>query len=539
MKRREFLGKLSGMTAATLTAGVVGAPLGVAKGAEAAEMGPGNVRDRRWQAYRLRHDAAMAHSSQPFPAFPTNGDEDAYPNKIASYTKGLPHNERGEVELTAYTALLKALETGQHAAFEAIPLGGQVKFANPQAAYAFELEGSDPHQVELTVPPAFSNAETASEMVELYWQALTRDVPFAEYDTHALANAAVADLSRCPDFQGPKANGAVISGILFRGNTVGDLTGPYLSQFLWLAVDHGSMTLAQRNRVPVANDDYMRTYPEWLNIQRGLAPTRINVLDPTPRYLRNGRDLAEYVHRDHPYQAYLNACLILLAIRAPLKADNPYRRSLTQSGFITFGPPHVLDCVGQVANAALKAAWCHKWLVHRRLRPEAFAGRVHNHVTSAAQYPIHADVLNSAAVGAVSRATGSYLLPMAYPEGCPTHPAYPAGHAAIAGACATVLKAFFNESFVIPNPVMANPDGLSLVPYKGTDLTVGGELNKLASNIAFGRNTAGVHWRSDGIEGLKLGETVAIGILTGLRTTCPEPSDGFSFIRFDGSTITI
>ncbi|MBI3303169.1 MAG: vanadium-dependent haloperoxidase, partial [Deltaproteobacteria bacterium] len=289
----------------------------------------------------------------------------------------------------------------------------------------------------------------------------------------------------------------------------------------------------------VVGDDYMTAYPEWLNIQRGFPPTRVNVIDPTPRYLRNGRDLTEYVHRDFTYQAFLHACLILLTMRAPLKADNPYARSLTQGGFITFGPPHALDLVARVANAALKAAWCHKWLVHRRLRPEAFAGRVYNHVTGAAQYPIHAEVLNSAALNAVFRTTGTYLLPMAYPEGCPTHPAYPAGHAAIAGACATVLKAFFKESFVIPNPVMASPDGLSLVPYKGNDLTVGGELNKLASNIALGRNTAGVHWRSDGIEGLKLGEAVATGILTDLRTTCPEPFAGFSFTKFDGSTITI
>jgi hypothetical protein len=85
-------------------------------------------------------------------------------------------------------------------------------------------------------------------------------------------------------------------------------------------------------------------------------------------------------------------------------------------------------------------------------------------------------------------------------RGLPTHPAYPAGLAAIAGACATVLKAFFSESFIISNPVVASADGLSLIPYKGTDLTVGGKLNKLASNIALGRNTAGVHWRSDGIK---------------------------------------
>lgn len=82
---------------------------------------------------------------------------------------------------------------------------------------------------------------------------------------------------------------------------------------------------------------------------------------------------------------------------------------------------------------------------------------------------------------------------MAYPEGCPLHPAYPTGHAAIAGACVTVLKAFFQAAFVIPNPVEESLDGLLLLPYRGPDLAVGGELNKLASNIAVGRDTAGVH----------------------------------------------
>ena len=101
----------------------------------------------------------------------------------------------------AYAALLNALTTGQSAAFEAIPLGGRMPLANPQAVYAFELEGLDPHQVEISAPPAFRSAETAAEMVELYWQALTRDVPFAAYDTHPLIRAAAADLSRCSAFR--------------------------------------------------------------------------------------------------------------------------------------------------------------------------------------------------------------------------------------------------------------------------------------------------------------------------------------------------
>ncbi|MEM7163573.1 MAG: hypothetical protein AAF487_14165, partial [Bacteroidota bacterium] len=42
-----------------------------------------------------------------------------------------------------------------------------------------------------------------------------------------------------------------------------------------------------------------------------------------------------------------------------------------------------------------------------------------------------------------------YFLPMAFPEGSPMHPAYGAGHATVAGACVTILKAFFDTSTVL------------------------------------------------------------------------------------------
>jgi membrane-associated phospholipid phosphatase len=224
---------------------------------------------------------------------------------------------------------------------------------------------------------------------------------------------------------------------------------------------------------------------------------------------------------------------------APLDAGNPYLGSLTQDGFPTFGGPHILHLVGIVGNLALKAAWFQKWLVHRRLRPEEFAGRIHNNKIGAASYPINSEILDSDAVDEVFAKYGTYLLPQAYPEGCPTHTAYPSGHASFAGACTTVLKAFFDESFVIPNPVEVSADGLSLDPYTGPDLTVGNELNKLASNIGFGRDFAGLHWRSDIIEGLKLGEQVSILALAEMRLTFNEDFNGFSLTKFDGTQITI
>ena len=137
LSRRAFLGQMSGVTVATLATGGVGVAMVSGTNspmAHAAEMAPGDLQNRRWQAYRLRRDAAIAHSNLPLPSYPTNGDEAVYPSKIASFTKGLPHNDLGEGEPTAYAALLNALTTGQPAAFEAIPLGGRMKLANPQAA---------------------------------------------------------------------------------------------------------------------------------------------------------------------------------------------------------------------------------------------------------------------------------------------------------------------------------------------------------------------------------------------------------------------
>ena len=133
----------------------------------------------------------------------------------------------------------------------------------------------------------------------------------------------------------------------------------------------------------------------------------------------------------------------------------------------------------------------------------------------------------------------TYLLPMAFREGSPTHPAYGAGHATVAGACVTILKAWFDEFFVIPNPVVSNPIGRALIPAPGSPkLTVGGELNKLAANIAIGRNMGGVHWRTDYTESVKLGEAIALGILEEQKL-CYNEFSGLSVTRFDGTSVTI
>ena len=197
----------------------------------------------------------------------------------------------------------------------------------------------------------------------------------------------------------------------------------------------------------------------------------------------------------------------------------------------------------EVATRVLKATWFQKWHVHRRLRPEAFAGRVHHKLANGRPYPLHPDVLNSTAVARIqSQQGGRAYLPQQYPEGAPNHPAYTAGHATVAGACVTILKALYHGPFPILQPKVPTEDGLALVPYTGPGanlMTVETELNKLAMNVAYGRHIAGVHWRSDGYHSLRLGEELAIRILAEQRRTYAESFNGFTFRRFDGTFVTI
>ena len=77
------------------------------------------------------------------------------------------------------------------------------------------------------------------------------------------------------------------------------------------------------------------------------------------------------------------------------------------------------------------------------------------------------------------------------------------------------------------------------MPYNGPRLTVGGELNKMALDYSSGRNWAGIHWRSDAAASVSLGEAAAIAMLRDERATYREEFEGFSFMRFDGSRVTI
>lgn len=575
--RRDFLVRTGAAAAAVGAIGLE--PLIGASDSEARAGAVGTAANtRRNRAYQKRHQMALVNKNATPPNHQqhTNTDDDIYADKRGSYSKGLPHNADGTVVPAAYVSLIKALADGEGkpALFDSIPLGGQRRLTNPQSGFAYEMQGGDPQGFSVPPAPAFNSRTEVAEIVENYWMALLRDVPFHRYSSDPTANAAASDLTTFTDvFTGPTVGGLVTPDLLFRGPVAGSTSGPFLSQFFWLPCFFGANAIDQRVTTTVPGVDYMTDYNAWLAVQRGFDQPP-DQFDPTLRYMRNGRDLGQWVHIDVLFQAYFHSLLCLFGLGAPFDAGNPYNGNPTQDGFGTFGGPHIATLMCEVSTRALHAVWYQKWMVHRRLRPEAFAGRIEYNRSHPGRFDVNPAINDSAVLpriyahnAARNGGQGTHLLPMAFPEGSPMHPSYGAGHATVAGACTTILKAWFDEKAKLSelldanpayrasiiaargtgnadgrHPVVATDDGFGLDNYTGGDgdgLTVGGELSKIAYNVANGRNIAGVHWRTDSSASLALGEAVAIQMLREHRSGFNERFGGFTLTKFDGTTVMV
>jgi len=413
--------------------------------------------------------------------------------------------------------------------------------------------------------------------------------------------------------------GGLTTQNIFRGSTAGAQRGPFISQFLLAGtnslagtiggtpsypklqakfdaedgfIPYGAQVIDQRVITHKNCLDHMTDWTSWLDVQNGANLKAGNLFEEKRRFITTPRDLATYVHFDALYQSYLNACLMLLAIDSPTSRGFP-EESLSgkRTAFATFGGPHVLTLVTEVATRCLKAVRRQKFNYHRRARPEVMGGRLslvcnglantlghssmafenmYNEIPQALRDAIiqHNIDQNDTAIndmrlvqcsGGVSAPSGisdndfknhNLLLPMAFPEGSPMHPAYGAGHATVAGGCVTMLKAFFemyedsdsgklrtlklgDKDYFVPNA-----DGSELKNISDMPLTIQGELDKLAANISIGRNMAGVHYYSDYYDSLRMGERVAVGILLEQSPTYGDEME-MTFDSFDGDRITI
>jgi hypothetical protein len=490
-----------------------------------------------------------------------NGDEARYADKSGTYTKGIKQASIGIVVPAAYQTFKNALSTGDPLDFENIMIGGTMKLNDPQGGLAFNLDCLDNAQFTKPPAPAVRTDEYATELVEMYWASLLRDVPFAEYPHNPIAKDAAANLSSLlSSYKGPRDNGKVTPELLFRGGLAdvnafeGETVGPYISQFL-IQKTHLGATDKERSGLPIdqkyvtfeAHRDFMLDPTIFKNVQNGID-TGISPSLKEPLYLHNGRGLAALTHNDVLYEEFLMVDLVLNSLGAPLNPGTPYAKgnpyTKTQKGFNTFGGPDIESTFAAVARNALNVVWYQKWYIHLRHRPEAGGGLVYAKKSNQNPLPQAAGELNydilKEAVDASFAKNKSYLLSQAFPEGSPTHPAYPTGHGTVAGACITVLKFFFDGDFIIPNPKEPTKDGKDRQPYTGgKELRVNGELHKLAHNVTFGHGIhAGIHWRSDSDASIQLGEEVALSFLWNRAQTCNEKFT-VNLKKVDGSTATI
>lgn len=417
---------------------------------------------------------------------------------------------------------------------------------SPASAVSTTTEGTDAWLPQLPPAPNHDSGRTYLEMVECYMTALYRDVPFSRYaridprggsnERNDVAAAVQADYdylaSQYDEPGDPWFEG--FGEYLLRDPVPGCDVGPYVSQLWYHDIPIGGMAARPKIAPIVGSGEpdldgppFGTTQDAWRQMvfySDGAEPGH----DATPDVQRGqrawpstGRDLASQVRDDPAYQPYLLAGLQLLGWGTPLTPTS-YHDEERVNPYIDFGAVALLDVLARVCRNALIAAWNQKWYVHRRLRPETYAARVEDVRRGAIGLDIDDGFVEGNTVQAVVDEFGSAFLPQVYPEGAPAHPAYPSGHSVIAGACATVLKAFFEDIEIAPLlPAQGGIDagrvkhaptaaGRRLRAYDGDEpLTVHGEINKLASNIGMARIFAGVHYRSDHLYGMLLGEQVA------------------------------
>jgi len=394
--------------------------------------------------------------------------------------------------------------------------GGKVSiraWESQSAGNSFDLEGPDAQAVTMPPAPELGSDELTAEMAEVYAQAILRDIPFHAYtpgttgigsgktkddistatslDALDTTKSDVEEVKKYTDSLSSlnwfkpeidlklsqqeairRRNNGLLPSNAFRGITFGDDIGPYLSQFLLAGnvgingndsaknpadgrITYGASSIDQKVRV-AKKENYLTDWDEWFDVQRGADFRGLEAFEPNgkTRFIHTPRDLATYVHYDALYQAYLNACLLMLGSGIPFDPGIPFQEGDNrdhQQGFAHFGGPHILSLVTEVATRALKAVRFQKYNVHRRCRPEVLAARVHKTDVLKSIAPdlqkVKKDLTDSGILPALETINGAdnFLLPMAFCEGSPMHPAYGAGHATVAGACVTILKAFFDH----------------------------------------------------------------------------------------------
>ena len=416
--RRKFLGQVSAALATGAMLGKIPRASAQTSAIGDGVAAPGNLLDPRVrQSFAIRVAAATKEALIPVPPHTTNGDEQLYPDKSGTYSKVVLQDGIGLVNLAAFNTFRHAINTGRFDDFENIITGGPRTMNGPLGGRAFALEGSDDVQFgnatspanqinQIVVPPAPAAASEAygTELIELYWASLLRDVAFTDYASNEIATQAAAELTTMPTYAGPRdGSGNVTPDLLFRGPYPGDTLGPYVSQFYLQPTYMGVQPMSQQLVTFVPDVDYMTDPVTFQQVQNGIDTGATLQFDSQLRYLHNGRGLNSYTHVDVLFQTFFTAYLVLGSLGVPVNPGNPYAHAIKQNGFGTFGGPDFAATMATAARLALNNVWYQKWWIHLRHRPEsggAIARQMLSGFGNTIDVQLNSNVLNSQAVQA-------------------------------------------------------------------------------------------------------------------------------------------
>ncbi|CAN0233495.1 unnamed protein product, partial [Ectocarpus fasciculatus] len=198
----------------------------------------------------------------------TNGDETNLPDFIGQFHKSLPHDKFGTVDKRSYQKLLDCAFSADVNVCDQVPSGASArgaKLINPLGGTAHQVDGADSDNVFITTPDGVLSEELAAQMAEVYWMALTRDIPFSEFATNSLIRAAAGEL-RCKGFRN---DGGKIDPVqdLFRTDWPGVTAGPVVSQLLLSDFVIDNIIVPPKQVTLVKEIDYMTTFQDWLDVQ--------------------------------------------------------------------------------------------------------------------------------------------------------------------------------------------------------------------------------------------------------------------------------
>ena len=413
---------------------------------------------------------------------------------------------------------------------------GSVARARPYAAKDALLPLPGHSRVPFPASASFLRATSeaqAFEMFELYALSQLRDCHVERLSTDCQAECD-RTLSALSTFPGREATSC---SDLYRLSTVPFASsGPYVSQLLLRSYKDGAQQV-DRRFPSTATDQTLSTRQGYLEAEEGTTLTRSNPSLPDLVYPHDCRSLGTMVDGEPAYKHYLSAALLLMQTLGSSSFSLSTEDVLTS---LHGGFDDVLVSVAEVTRNALAESYRAKYLQSMKMRPASMASLIDvknrsshlspSDVGAVAQIWEHAfgRAERKSYLDEMARRRGdggreaSYLLANHYRTS--RHPSYTHGHGTVAAAAVTVLKGLIRT---------ATSSDMALVPWQlpllvpsqdGTALedapaslasgsTIADELDKLAHNVAIGRNCAGQHFRTEAEVSLSYGQDVGVRFL--------------------------